>query len=71
MNIPRIFGFDGLSAGLSLLLSCIIFAVFFFVIRELVAWYWKINRAIELLEKIEINTRKSSGKYEKGEGEKE
>jgi hypothetical protein len=32
--------------------------VFFVVARELITWYWKINRAIELLEKIEENTRK-------------
>jgi small-conductance mechanosensitive channel len=30
----------------------------FVLIRELITWYWKINRAIELLEKIEENTRK-------------
>jgi hypothetical protein len=25
--------------------------------REVLAWYWKINKAIELLERIEENTR--------------
>lgn len=30
----------------------------FVLIRELITWYWKINRIIELLEKIEENTRK-------------
>lgn len=41
-----------------------IFFVMFFIlagfvlIRELITWYWKINRIIELLEKIEENTRK-------------
>jgi hypothetical protein len=30
----------------------------FFIFRELLTWYWKVNRAIELLEKIEENTRK-------------
>lgn len=29
----------------------------FFILREAVTWYWKINRSIELLEKIEENTR--------------
>lgn len=41
----------------------ILFAMFFILagfvlIRELITWYWKINRIIELLEKIEENTRK-------------
>ncbi len=30
----------------------------FLVLREVVAWYWKINEALELLVKIEENTRK-------------
>ena len=32
-------------------------AVFFLVTRELIAWYWKINKVCDLLEKIEANTR--------------
>lgn len=36
--------------------------IFFMVIRELVTWYWKINKITDLLEKIEKNTRpKDSG----------
>ena len=31
-----------------------------FALRELNTWYWKINKAIELLEKIEKNTRKNN-----------
>jgi hypothetical protein len=27
------------------------------VIREVVTWYWKINKIVDLLEKIEKNTR--------------
>jgi hypothetical protein len=27
-----------------------------FLLREVLAWYWKINRIIKLLEKIEQNT---------------
>ncbi len=30
----------------------------FFIFREIILWYWKINRIEELLEKIEKNTRK-------------
>lgn len=31
--------------------------VLFIVIRELVVWYFKINRIVDLLEDIEENTR--------------
>ena len=34
--------------------------VLFLVLREIVTWYWKINKAIGLLEKIEENTREYS-----------
>ena len=27
------------------------------LIREILCWYWKINRVVDLLEKIEENTR--------------
>ena len=37
-------------AGISLLL--------FILCRELVCWYFKINEKVELLKKIESNTRK-------------
>ncbi|EKE11604.1 MAG: hypothetical protein ACD_15C00047G0002 [uncultured bacterium] len=31
---------------------------FAFLIREIALWYWKVNDVIDLLEKIERNTRK-------------
>lgn len=31
--------------------------IFFVIGRELVCWYWKINRIEEVLKKIEENTR--------------
>lgn len=31
--------------------------IFFMVIRELVTWYWKINKISDTLDKIEKNTR--------------
>lgn len=31
-----------------------------FILREVLAWYWKINKVIQLLEKIEENTRPGS-----------
>jgi hypothetical protein len=36
--------------------------IFFMVIRELVTWYWKINKITDILDKIEKNTHpKDSG----------
>jgi hypothetical protein len=29
--------------------------IIFLVCRELICWYWKINRGIELLENINVN----------------
>ncbi|MBP7741105.1 MAG: hypothetical protein KA104_00240 [Candidatus Pacebacteria bacterium] len=40
--------------GLEMLLVGIIL---FFLLREVFTWYWKINRIVVLLEKIEQNTR--------------
>lgn len=36
----------------------IFFIILFFAIRGIMLWYWKVNKAIELLDKIERNTRK-------------
>jgi hypothetical protein len=33
--------------------------VVFLVFREVLTWYWKINKMVDLLEKIEKNTRVS------------
>lgn len=41
--------------------------VIFTLIRELITWYWKINRTIEFLEKIEMNTRKENSVVKKEE----
>lgn len=30
--------------------------LFFLLVRELITWYWKINKIVRLLEKIERNT---------------
>jgi len=40
------------------LLFLLVVGVFFLVIREFVVWYFKINKIIALLDKIEQNTRK-------------
>ncbi|OHA87735.1 MAG: hypothetical protein A3A96_02105 [Candidatus Zambryskibacteria bacterium RIFCSPLOWO2_01_FULL_39_39] len=37
--------------------------IFFIVVREILTWYWKINKAIRILERIERNTRKDGVKY--------
>ena len=41
---------DYLIAAIVALLSVV---VLFFVIRELLCWYWKLNRIVELLESID------------------
>ena len=44
-------------------LSGVVFIISFFLLfRAVVLWYWKINKAIDILEKIEENTRKNSEK---------
>lgn len=45
--------------GASLLWIISIIAVVL-IIREIVMWYWKINKIVRLLEKIERNTRTES-----------
>ncbi|OHB14686.1 MAG: hypothetical protein A2431_00560 [Candidatus Zambryskibacteria bacterium RIFOXYC1_FULL_39_10] len=37
--------------------------IFFIIVREILTWYWKINKAIRILERIERNTRKDGVKY--------
>jgi len=37
--------------------------VSFLVCREIVTWYWKINKIIRLLGRIERNTRKDGVTY--------
>ncbi len=39
------------------LYASVILFLFFIFIREILTWYWKINRIEELLEEIERNTR--------------
>ena len=34
--------------------------VFFFLVREVLTWYWKINKVVNLLQRIEENTRKGN-----------
>lgn len=41
-----------------IILAPVLLIALFLILREFHTWYWKINKAIELLEKIEKNTRK-------------
>ncbi|WP_428563977.1 MAG: hypothetical protein ACP59X_01400 [Solidesulfovibrio sp. DCME] len=44
--------YGSFSGGLlSLLVTLLVLAVIFLVCREIVCWYWKINKAMELLER--------------------
>jgi hypothetical protein len=45
---------------LNILEILLILFLFFLLIREFVTWYWKLNRIVNLLEKIEENTRKEN-----------
>ena len=43
----------------------VIMSIFFAIViwiglREVMTWYWKINRIVDLLEKIEKNTRRDA-----------
>lgn len=41
----------------SLIGLILIALIIFLIIREFLTWYWKINRIVELLERIEENTK--------------
>ena len=40
-----------------LLVVFVISLILFFITRWLLLWYWKINKIVELLEKINVNTQ--------------
>ena len=41
---------------ISFLIVLGILVALFLIFRELVAWYWKINKIVDILERIEKNT---------------
>lgn len=45
-----------------ILLAAAIIFVLFLVFREFLCWYWKLNKIVSLLEKIELNSRPKSEK---------
>ncbi len=55
MNFADYFIASLLSSALPILL---IGTVALFILREVLTWYWKINKMVDLLEKIEKNTRR-------------
>lgn len=45
----------GLLPGLiTVLISAVLVFLIFLIFREVMMWYWKINKIVDLLEKIEI-----------------
>jgi len=47
----------------NLALVIVLTVLAFLVFRELLTWYWKLNRIIRILERIEKNLRKEGVKY--------
>jgi hypothetical protein len=62
MNIFELLGLQFNWVDLFIILG--IFVFFFLLIREVLTWYWKLNKIARLLEKIEENTRKPSSQKE-------
>lgn len=54
--IPKLIYDFSASNLLDILLFTGVGFLLFVFLRELITWYWKINRIVELLEKIEENT---------------
>lgn len=56
---------------LSFLPVIIFFIVIFLMFREVMTWYWKINKIVELLERIDRNIRKQVNFIQPGAGDEE
>ena len=49
------YGYGGYGGGIgAFLVSLLILIVIFLVCREIICWYWKINKAMELLERQNV-----------------
>lgn len=57
MDLWALTGLDKIFTLQNILTWLVVTVVVFLVIREILTWYWKINRIVDLLEKIEENTR--------------
>ena len=44
----------------NIVIALVVIVVLFLAFRAIVTWYWKIDDIKDLLEKIEINTRKDN-----------
>lgn len=55
----------------SLLPTLIFLAIVFLIFREVLTWYWKLNKIVELLERIDTNIREQVNFIQPGAGEEE
>ncbi len=56
---------------ISFLIVLGILVALFLIFRELVTWYWKINKIVDILERIEKNTGIQEGKHATAQGDVE
>lgn len=52
--------YKNMDIGLGIIFSFLVIFFIFLIIREVVVWYFKINKILGLLTKIEENTRKDT-----------
>ena len=57
--------------SLNFLAFIFVLLVIFFISRELVCWYWKLNKIINLLEQIIENTKKEKEENKEDNTKKE
>lgn len=56
---------DFTDVTLGLVVIFILFIVIFFVAREIMLWYWKVDKIVDLLEEIKKNTISKSKEVNK------
>jgi hypothetical protein len=56
------------SGAISIVLIGIVMLIVFLIIRELVCWYWKINRMVELMASIDESLKQmpAVAQYDRG-----
>lgn len=57
-NFLNPFNYFYINPSLNPLIVILLAVCIFFMVREILTWYWKINKIVKLLEKIEENTNK-------------
>lgn len=60
--IPKLYHLLGFTHPIEVIPWLFFTVLIFFLCREFVCWYFKLNRITELLEQIEENTRKEEAK---------